>query len=111
MEAENEIEKLVMILSNKTDFGSSQGGMISVKNFYKVAEDIMLWHKQQTTNFLDEELKRIESDLDKNWDYLQNESKFKNLDGITPFLIGIKKLEARKTGVLMMKEKVLENKY
>jgi hypothetical protein len=47
IEAENEIEKLVMILSNNTDYGHPNGGMISVKQFYKCADHIMLWHEMQ----------------------------------------------------------------
>lgn len=43
IKAENEIEKLVMIFSNKCDYG----GMISVKQFYALAADIMLWHEQE----------------------------------------------------------------
>lgn len=30
-----------MILSNRTDYGSEHGGMVSVKNFNQVAKDLM----------------------------------------------------------------------
>lgn len=39
----NDIDAIGMILSNYTDYGGSQGGMVSVKQFSKVAECLIEW--------------------------------------------------------------------
>jgi hypothetical protein len=48
----NDIDAIGMILSNYTDFGSSEGGMVSVKQFRIVAECLIEWWegKRQTTD-------------------------------------------------------------
>lgn len=38
-------DKIEMILSNRIDFGSQGGGMVSVKNFESVAEDLITYFK------------------------------------------------------------------
>ena len=43
----NDIDAIGMILSNYTDYGGSQGGMVSVKQFNKVAECLLEWRDEK----------------------------------------------------------------
>ena len=47
----NDIDKLCMILSNNVDRGCSDGGLISVKNFKKCAEDILKWREFENEKY------------------------------------------------------------
>jgi len=47
---ENDRDALGMILSNCIDMGSSEGGLISVKNFDKVIDLILEWEKLRGRN-------------------------------------------------------------
>ena len=47
---ENDRDALGMILSNCIDMGSSEGGLISVKNFDKVIDLILEWEKSRGKN-------------------------------------------------------------
>lgn len=45
LSGETDKNTLGMILSNRMDMASEQGGMISVKNFDALADDLVLWKK------------------------------------------------------------------
>ena len=42
---ESNTVKIGMILSNRIDWGGDNGGMISVKQFDKIAEDLIAFYK------------------------------------------------------------------
>jgi hypothetical protein len=48
----NEIDAIGMILSNYIDFGGTDGGMVSVKQFNKVAECLLEWWKDKTPSIM-----------------------------------------------------------
>ena len=47
---------------------------------------------EQLQNILNDQLNEIENDIDRTWQMLQHESQYQNMDGITPFLLQINKL-------------------
>lgn len=64
---------------------------------------------ENTVNFLKAEFTYIEEDLQRQWEYLEDEVQYKSLDNIEPFLTRIKKLEARKIGLKILIERALAN--
>jgi len=43
VKSENDIDAIMMILSNHIDYGGPEGGMVSVNQFYKAAECLLEW--------------------------------------------------------------------
>lgn len=59
--------------------------------------------------FLTIEISNLNDDLRRQWEYLSDEVQYRKLDNIEPFLIHIRKLEARKTHLNMMIERARAN--
>lgn len=43
---ESDKEIIAMILSNRCDMATEKGALLSVKKFYEVADDILLWRER-----------------------------------------------------------------
>ena len=87
------------------------GGDGTYYHFSNVVSMLKAWDKKMTVysfdllSFLQEEIKSIDSELEKQWEYLGSECKYKKMEGIEPFIIHINKLNARRVGVQIMLEK------
>jgi len=58
---------------------------------------------------IDEEIKRINECLDVSWKHLESEIKFKNEEGLKPFLVQIETYNNIINGLTVMRERALAN--
>jgi len=96
----------ILLSLQKGEFGTDKAH-IEILRLFSVS--VSFFRGGSVIEEIDEEIKRVNEYLDISWKHLKNEVKFKNIDGLKPFLLQIETYDNVITGLNVMRERALAN--